>query len=49
MAGRTTLPVSQLNQTACPANTLTDSCRLYSPAMVRFTVLINVKIGLPSF
>ncbi len=33
----------------CPAKTLTDSSRLYSPAIARFTLFTMVATGLPSF
>jgi cobalt-zinc-cadmium efflux system protein len=33
----------------CPANTLADSSRLYSPAMARLTPLTMVETGEPSF
>ena len=33
----------------CPAKTFTDSSLLYSPAIVRLTLLIKFEIGLPSF
>ena len=49
ISGHPALTVAKLNQAALPCKHFTDSSRLYSAAMVRFTALISVDIGLPSF
>ncbi|WP_237399908.1 hypothetical protein [Rhodovulum visakhapatnamense] len=48
-ARRAALPVPQLDQAALARETLTDSSRLYSPAMARLTLFTMVEVGDPSF
>ena len=48
-SGWPALSKTELDHLHCPAKTLVDSSRLYSPAMARLTPLTMVEIGLPSF